>query len=153
MKKVLFVCLGNICRSPLAEALFEKHIKSNNLNNEVSCDSCGTSAYHIGSPPDERSVENARKNGLEYTNCGRQLSQQDFVDFDYIIAMDNSNLEEILEVNPNEHPHIYKLRDFDKIDKGANVPDPYFGGTQGFQAVHDIIDGATLNLLKDLSKS
>lgn len=153
MKKVLFVCLGNICRSPLAEALFRKHIQSNGLEDKFNCDSCGTAAYHIRKKPDKRSVANALENGLNYTLNGRQLTSQDFKDFDYILAMDDSNLEDIQSLNNIGHSNIYKLRDFDTIEIGRDVPDPYFGGEQGFQDVYDIVDRATLNLLKDLSKS
>lgn len=153
MKKVLFVCLGNICRSPLAEALFRKHIKDHNLVNEFSCDSCGTAAYHIGAAPDTRSVANATKNGLEYTHSGRQLIRQDFTDFNYIIAMDDSNLLDIKKLDSIGNNHIYKLRDFDSAKIGSDVPDPYFGGVKGFQDVFEIIDRSTLHLLKGLSKS
>ena len=153
MKKVLFVCLGNICRSPLAEALFRKHIKEKGLTAEFSCDSCGTAAYHIGSPPDRRSVANASSNGLDYTHRGRQLQIQDFENFDYILAMDDSNFEDIQSLNRVEHKNIYKLRDFDSIEMGSDVPDPYFGGEQGFQEVYDIINRATLHLLRDKSES
>ncbi len=153
MKKVLFVCLGNICRSPLAEALFRKHLKDHNFDTEFSCDSCGTAAYHIGAQPDERSVANASENGLEYTHSGRQLTSQDFLDFDYIIAMDDSNLEDIQALNNKRHTNIYKLRNFDTINMRADVSDPYFGGDQGFQDVFEIIDRSTSNLLINLSKS
>lgn len=153
MKKVLFVCLGNICRSPLAEALFKNHIQENNLSHEFNCDSCGTAAYHIGAPPDERSVANALENGLAYTHKGRKLSGQDFESFDYIIAMDDENLENIKRANTNSHPNIYKIRDFDVLEQGADVPDPYYGGEEGFQNVFDILNRATLHLLKEISSS
>lgn len=153
MKKVLFVFLGNICRSPLAEALFRKHTQELNLTHKFQCDSCGTAAYHIGAVPDERSVANALGNGLEYTHSGRQLSSADFDEFDYILAMDDNNLKDIQNLNNRVHAHIYKMRDFDTINVGSDVPDPYFGGAQGFQDVFDILDRATLHLLQGISKS
>jgi len=153
MKKVLFVCLGNICRSPLAEALFKKHIKERGLKSEFSCDSCGTAAYHIGAPPDARSVANALENGLIYSNSGRKLAQQDFENFDYIIAMDEENLRNIQKVNPNNHLKIYKMRKFDLQGLNKDVPDPYYGGERGFQEVFEMLDRATLHLLKEISTS
>lgn len=153
MKKILFVCLGNICRSPLAEALFRKHTVDQGKEDIFSCDSCGTANYHIGDLPDQRSVANARENGLTYTHRGRQLADSDFEEFDYIIAMDDSNLANIQRKNHNGHTHIYKMRDFDTVNKGADVPDPYFGGESGFQDVFDILDRATSNLLEELSTS
>ncbi len=153
MKKVLFVCLGNICRSPLAEVLFKKHIEENDLSHEFDCDSCGTAAYHIGAPPDERSVANAIENGLTYTHSGRKLAKQDFDDFDYIIAMDEENLRNIKDFDPNNHSHIFKMRKFDLQGLNKDVPDPYYGGPQGFQEVFDILNRATLHLLKEISVS
>lgn len=153
MKKVLFVCLGNICRSPLAEALFRKHVEDNGLEEGFVCDSCGTADYHIGNSPDHRSVENARQNGLQYTHKGRQLSDRDFEEFDYIIAMDDSNLAKIQQLNYNGHSNIVKMRDFDTVDNGSDVPDPYFGGASGFQNVFEILDRSTSNLLEEISKS
>jgi len=152
MKKILFVCLGNICRSPLAEALFRKHIEEQKLSHKFSCDSCGTAGYHIGKQPDSRSVANAKQNGLLYTHIGRQLTKKDIQEFDYILAMDKYNYEDIQEMNKIEHQHIYKIRDFDLSNKGADVPDPYYGGAQGFQEVYTILDRATLHLLEELLK-
>ncbi|MCB0495360.1 MAG: low molecular weight phosphotyrosine protein phosphatase [Cyclobacteriaceae bacterium] len=153
MKKILFVCLGNICRSPLAEALFRKHVEANGLQDQFMCDSCGTADYHIGSAPDQRSVANARENGLDYSHRGRQLSEHDFKEFDYIVAMDESNLANIQRRNEIGHANIFKMRDFDSDAKGADVPDPYFGGISGFQDVFDILDRSTLNLLEELTES
>jgi len=153
MKKILFVCLGNICRSPLAEALFRKHTEDNQLTHKFTCDSCGTAAYHIGKQPDSRSVENAKQNGLIYTHTGRQLSEKDFQEYDYILAMDQSNYDHIQQMNKNKHQHIYKIRDFDLDNKESDVPDPYYGGSKGFQEVYTILNKATLHLLEELSKS
>lgn len=140
--KVLFVCLGNICRSPLAEAIFKTKIKQRNLQQFIEADSCGTSDYHIGDQPDARTIANARKNGITLDHCGRQLQEQDLVDFDYILAMDKRNLDNILQV-PGAAQHRSKIalmRDHDPAARGAEVPDPYFGGEQGFEDVYQMLD-------------
>ncbi len=153
MEKVLFICLGNICRSPLAEALFRRHVQAQNLTHKISCDSCGTAAYHIGAPPDARSVANARLNGLEYSHRARQLQPVDFKNFTRLVVMDDSNLNNVLIQGGHVHPSITKMRDFDPLAPGSDVPDPYFGGNKGFQEVYEILDRATLHLLRHLRKS
>lgn len=150
MTRVLFVCLGNICRSPLAEALFKKHVTAGDFGLHFETDSCGTAAYHIGAHPDERSRENARKNGLEYDHLGRKFSLKDFRRFDIIIAMDKANRLSLQKENLTDHGHIYLMRDFDPMGKGKDVPDPYYGGEDGFQQVFDILDRSTSTLLKKL---
>lgn len=140
--RVLFVCLGNICRSPLAEGIFKDKLKKTGLDKLVEADSCGTSNYHIGSQPDPRTVANAIKNGVKLDHCGRQLSEADLETFDYILAMDKSNFNNILRL-PNSHMFADKvmlMREFDPLEKGGEVPDPYYGGEQGFQNVFDILN-------------
>lgn len=139
--RVLFVCLGNICRSPLAEAIFKHKVKARGWEQWIEGDSCGTSNYHIGDSPDPRTIANASKNGVRIDHCGRQLSIDDLNDFDYILAMDNSNYSNILRL-PGSETYAHKvqlMRNFDPAGKGE-VPDPYYGGEKGFQEVFDILD-------------
>jgi protein-tyrosine phosphatase len=138
--KVLFVCLGNICRSPLAEAIFKHKVSERGLDKAVEADSCGTSNYHIGDQPDPRTIANARQNGVAINHCGRQLSEEDFKMFDYILAMDKSNYQNILRlpISSAFSSKIKMMRDFDPVAKGE-VPDPYYGGQKGFQEVFDIL--------------
>ncbi|MBL6447236.1 low molecular weight phosphotyrosine protein phosphatase [Fulvivirga sp. 29W222] len=141
MIKVLFVCLGNICRSPLAQGLLEKKIKELGLNDQMEVDSCGTSQYHIGEQPDGRTVQNALKNGIKLEHKARQFSKKDFRVFDYIVAMDSANMECIRRLDQTHEfsDKFMLIRDFDAVDKGADVPDPYFGGEEGFQQVFLIL--------------
>jgi protein-tyrosine phosphatase len=151
--KVLFVCLGNICRSPLAKGLFQQKIEQGKLTAKIMCDSCGTSDYHIGEQPDHRTIKNAARNGLILNHQARQFIEDDFYQFDYIIAMDSSNFGNILSMtnNPNLQSKAHKMRDFDTPDfKGTNVPDPYFGGERGFQEVFEILDRCTQKLMETI---
>ncbi|HEY0655024.1 MAG TPA: low molecular weight protein-tyrosine-phosphatase [Chryseosolibacter sp.] len=139
--RVLFVCLGNICRSPLAEAIFKHKLKQRGLEKQIEADSCGTSNYHIGDNPDPRTLANAKKNGVSIDHCGRQLTAEDLDKFDYILAMDSSNFNNIHRLLKDEKhkPKIQMMRDYDPQGKG-DVPDPYYGGEKGFQEVFDILD-------------
>jgi protein-tyrosine phosphatase len=139
--KVLFVCLGNICRSPLAEAIFKHKVKSKGLDNIIEADSCGTSNYHIGGSPDPRTIANAVLNNIAIDHCGRQLHQQDLETFDFILAMDASNHRNILALPGSKgyRNKVKMMRDFDPMGSG-DVPDPYYGGEKGFQDVFDILN-------------
>lgn len=150
MKKVLFVCLGNICRSPLAEGLANKIAKKNGISDKVYFDSCGTSKYHIGEQPDERTIRNAADNGVKLDHKARQFEKKDFRDFDYILAMDSANLSniKILDQADQFGDKLYLMRDFDPDNPGADVPDPYFGGEQGFQNVYDILERSVNNFIE-----
>jgi len=152
MTKVLFVCLGNICRSPLAEGIFRQMTKSRGLENEILCDSCGTSNYHIGSEPDERTRANANVNGVKLYHKARQFKASDFEEFDYIMPMDASNFRNIT-VFPQAKTTkatLQLMREYDPEGKGLDVPDPYYGGEQGFQEVFDILNRSCASLLDQI---
>jgi protein-tyrosine phosphatase len=148
MKKILFVCLGNICRSPQAEAIFNHKIKEKGLGHVYHSESCGTSNYHIGCSPDHRTIQNSQKNGVPINHKARQLADQDLESFDLILAMDESNYRNILRLSSaTAYQHKIKLmRDFDPQDTG-DVPDPYYGGEKDFQEVFDILNRSIENLI------
>jgi len=151
--KVLFVCLGNICRSPLGAAILKKKVKDNGMDAWVEVDSCGTSNYHIGDNADPRTLANARRNGVAMDHCARQLTEQDLDDFDYIFAMDRSNYNNILRlVNGRKVEHkIRMMREFDPLGNGE-VPDPYHGGEEDFQEVFDILNRSTDKFIEHLKR-
>ncbi len=143
------VCLGNICRSPLAEGILKSKINSNH----VSVDSAGTGHWHIGQLPDPRSIEIAQKHGLDITNQrGRQFTQQDFLDFDHIFVMDNSNKENVLQLTQNnaEKEKVQLILDELFPLENVDVPDPYYGGDQGFENVYQMLDKACDEIAKRL---
>ena len=154
MIKILFVCLGNICRSPLAMALFKQEAKTRGLADAFLTDSCGTSNYHIGEPPDRRTTMNAEDNGIFIRHRARQLTKDDLPYFDYILAMDSENIRSVVSLDPQgEHQNKIKLmRDFDDQYKGSDVPDPFFGGENGFQEVFVILRRSVNNFLDFLEE-
>ena len=151
----MFVCLGNICRSPLAEAIFRRQVAGLNLDDKIVCDSAGTSNYHIGEDPDRRTVSNALENGLRLQHKGQQFSVTHFAVNNYIVAMDQSNMDDILTLAEKDNDANYvlvKMRQFDDLGQGLDVPDPYFGGPQGFQEVFEILERSCRNFLDFLIK-
>lgn len=151
---VLFVCLGNICRSPLAEAVFRGLVEEAGLAERFAIDSAGTSNYHTGETPDPRTIEVARERGVRVEHAARQVHARDFSSFDYILAMDSENLRRIERARPSgTEAEVRLLRWFDaEAGPHAEVPDPYFGGESGFQDVQDLVDRACRGLLQHIRK-
>ncbi|MBD2197689.1 MULTISPECIES: low molecular weight protein-tyrosine-phosphatase [Calothrix] len=151
--KLLFVCLGNICRSPSAENIMNHLIAQAELSDSIICDSAGTSSYHIGSPPDRRmSAAANQKLGIKLRGQARQFLKSDFQDFDLILAMDRDNYENILMLDPSQQYH-HKVRlmcDFCSRHTLKEVPDPYYGGPEGFNQVIDLLVDACEGLLNNI---
>lgn len=147
---VLFVCMGNICRSPTAEGMFRKHVEDAGLSDRIRIESAGTHAYHVGAPPDHRSQAAAARRGVRLAHIrARRISEADFENFDYIFAMDKDNLGELLELAPEQHREKVTLfLDFAGTGRTAEVPDPYYGGASGFDLVLDLVEQASERLLQ-----
>ncbi len=152
---VLFVCLGNICRSPTAHSVFEHVVAERGLSDKIQVDSCGTGDWHIGHAPDPRAVSAAERRGYDLSSLrARQLDFGDFLMFDYILAMDNANLYDINQACPADFEgHLSLFLDFADDAKGHEVPDPYYGGEQGFNRVIDMIERAAHGLLDHIVAS
>lgn len=150
--RILFVCLGNICRSPLAESIFRHLVRERGHESEFEIESAGTSAYHVGDPPDARSVATARRRGIHVSGRSRELRPQDLTRFDYVIAMDAENLEEVnrLREQVGGTARVHRLREWDPEATDPDVPDPYYGGAQGFERVHELVERSCAALLDHL---
>ena len=153
--KLLFVCLGNICRSPSAENIMNHLIEKAGLSDKIICDSAGTSAYHIGSPPDRRMNVAATEKGIELLGRARQFKPLDFERFDLILAMDSSNYEDIiyLDGEGKYQDKVKMMCDFATNHSDTEVPDPYYGGEAGFKYVIDLLLDACSGLLDDIVKN
>jgi len=155
MKRILFVCLGNICRSPSAEAIFKAYIEENGLENTLECDSAGTLAYHAGDPADYRMKQFARKRNYLLTSISRQFrANTDFDRFDFIIGMDKQNVRDLksLARNESDRNKIFLMTDFCTDGDFDSVPDPYYGGDAGFELVLDILEDACNGLLRKIQE-
>lgn len=150
--RVLFVCLGNICRSPTAHGLFEARVRARQLDDRIAVDSAGTAAWHVGCPPDPRSVEAAYERGYALDHLrARQVQPEDFAQFDYILAMDLENLANLEAMRPADFAgHLGLFLSFAEGFEEFEVPDPYHGGPQGFEQVLDLIEAASEGLLAQL---
>lgn len=152
-QSVLFVCLGNICRSPTADGVFRKMVSDAGLEDLIVVDSAGTGAWHVGEAPDKRATQTARKRGYDLSPLrARQFNPNDFDIFDYVLAMDYSNLEDLRALCPPEAEDKLKLfLSFGVNFSEEEVPDPYYGGADGFNHVLDLVEDACTALLKDMS--
>ncbi|HEX9452176.1 MAG TPA: low molecular weight protein-tyrosine-phosphatase [Burkholderiales bacterium] len=151
---VLFCCMGNICRSPTAEGVFRRQVVSAGLENRIRVDSVGTHSYHVGHAPDPRSQAAAAARGYELGDLrARQIAQQDFAEFDYILAMDNGNLAELRRVAPQEYRSKPRLiMEYGAGRVATEVPDPYYGDSKAFERVLDMIEDACAGLLAAIKK-
>lgn len=151
--RILFVCTGNICRSPLAEGVFQAMLETQNLRHQFIIDSAGTSNYHVGDLPDQRAISVAKQQGINLTQRARQFVVDDFEKFDYILVMDHLNYDAVLNLGflPHHPEKVFLFRSFDIDAHGEyNVPDPYYGGEEDFSEVIDIVSRASMGFLQFL---
>lgn len=152
--RLLFVCLGNICRSPSAEAVMKKIVKDAGLEEQIEIDSAGITGYHKGNPADSRMRAHAVRRGYVLDSLSRPVKTADFFDFDMIIGMDDSNISDLTDRSPDyeSRQKIYRMTDFSRNKTHDHVPDPYYGGTSGFELVLDLLEDACRGLLDYIAK-
>ena len=154
---VLFVCLGNICRSPAAEAIFQSLINDKGISNQFIVDSAGTGSWHVGKKADSRMRFAAKQRNINITSNARQIREDDFRKFKYILVMDNSNFHNVIDlksrVKGSDFAEILKIQDFSSKFTEKEVPDPYFGGDTGFDHVLDILEDSVFCFLENITQS
>jgi len=154
VKKILFVCLGNICRSPAAEGIFNQKIKERDLENSFVVDSAGTGSWHIGNLPDRRMRATALSRGIELTSRSRKIEENDLYEFDEILVMDKDNLEAVKSLSKDDmnsvNSKIKLILSYSKNSQLDEVPDPYYGGQKGFENVLDLLNDAIDELIDNL---
>ncbi len=153
--KVLMVCMGNICRSPLAHGFFQHLVESEGLAEVIQVDSAGTHAYHVGEQPDPRSQQTAMSHGIDLSSQrARKVSAADFAEFDYVLAMDHDNLASLEAICPSQHRERLRLfLDYAPQRQESEVPDPYYGGQSGFERVFDMVEDASRGLLRTIRET
>lgn len=145
-RSILFICMGNICRSPLAEGIFLHKARERGIHDEFEVDSAGTGGWHVGDPPDHRSIEVAEANGVRLVSRARQVKRRDFAEFDLLMCMDDENARALAHMGcPSEK--IKLLMEYHDDSPHDEVPDPYYGGRDGFRLMHELIDRAVEQLL------
>lgn len=155
MVNVLYVCLGNICRSPSAEGVFRSLVRARGLEHMIGVDSAGTHGYHIGKAPDPRAVAGARRRGADLSDLRvRQAVPDDFRRFDYVIATDRSNLDDLAAICPADAAgHLHLFLEFAPETGRRDVPDPYYDGREAFEAMLDLIEAGAAGLLAHIERS
>ncbi len=152
--KVLFVCLGNICRSPAAEGIFDKMVKEQGLEDKISVDSAGTAGYHDGELPDSRMRKHGARRGYKFDSISRKLTINDFDDFDKIIVMDDSNYHNVMRLAPDveSEKKVYRMVEFSRQYAHDHIPDPYYMGAEGFELVLNLLEDACRGLLDEVKQ-
>jgi protein-tyrosine phosphatase len=153
MVRILFVCMGNICRSPLAQGVFEDLVRREGLEEDIYVDSAGTHSFHLGQAPDPRAQESARRRGLNLSSQrARRIGSKDCEEFDYVLTMDEENYQAISALCRSANAVVRPFLDYAPNPIEAEVPDPFYGGPEGFEHVMDLVEAASKGLLKEIKK-